>query len=101
MLVRLQQNNLLNAKRQKLAAIQLSIAANPYDSNLPMKLAEMENEISQLEFEISEDLEVQMSKQEKSKYRLKGKTYTDRVNKLKTHREQVYSLILRQCPHLL
>ena len=89
------------AKQQKLTAIQLSITTNPTDSDLPIKLAESENKISQLQFEIREDLEVQMSEQEKSEYRLEGKTYTDRVNKLKTHCEQVYLLILGQCTQLL
>jgi hypothetical protein len=42
-----------------------------------------------------------MSKHEKNEYRLEGKTYTDCVNKLKTHREQVYALILGQCTQLL
>ena len=100
-LVRAQQNNLLRAHRSKKAAIEASIVAAPADTDLPIKLAEVENEIAQLEFDISEDLEVQMSEQEKNDYRLNGKTYTDRVNKLKTHREQVYALILGQCTQLL
>ena len=100
-LVRSQQNNLLRAKLQKLSTIQSDIVANPTDADLPIKLAEAENEVAQLQFEISEDLEVQMSEHEKSEYRSDGKTYTERVNKLKTHCEQVYSLILGQCTQLL
>ncbi len=71
------------------------------DSDLPIKLAEAENEVAQLQFEISKDLEVQMSEHEKSEYRSEGKTYTEWVDKLKTHREKVYLLILGQCTQLL
>ena len=42
-----------------------------------------------------------MTEQEKKEYRLESQTYADQVNKLKTHCEQVYELILGQCTQLL
>ena len=83
-MVRAQQNNMLRAMKAKQVRIQADIVLDPSNVDLPIKLAEIENQVYQLEFELSEDIEVQMSEHEKNEYRLEGKTYTDRVNKLKT-----------------
>ncbi len=80
--------------------IKVDIAANPGDAGLPIKLAGVENKVSQLEFDISDDSRVQMSEYQKKEYYLDGKTHTDRIHKLKTHFKQVYALILGQCMQL-
>ena len=54
---------------------------DPSNVDLPIKLAEVKNQVYQLEFELSEDIEVQMSEHRKNEYRLEGKSYTDHVNK--------------------
>ena len=74
---------MLQAMKAKQVIIQADIVLDLSNVDLPIKLAEVENQVYQLEFEISEDIKVQMSEQEKNEHRLEVKTYTDRVNKLK------------------
>ena len=66
-----------------------------------LELAKVENDIIQLEFDISQDVDVYLSKKEKSECRLNGKMYTDQVNKLTSHWEPVFVLIMGQCTQLL
>ena len=69
-MVRAQQQNLLNAKTTKIRMLQYMIQSNLNDVDLPISLAKVENEVVQLQFEMNEDIEVQMTEQEKNKYRL-------------------------------
>jgi len=96
-MVRAQKQNLLNAKTMKITMLHTMIQSNPNNVDLPISLAKVENKVDQLQFDMNEDIDVQMTEQEKNKYRLELHAYADRVNKLKTHQEQVYALILGQC----
>ncbi len=96
-----QQNNLLAANQAKKVIIMRRITSNPSDLNLPIKLAELENKISQLNYNIAQDVEVHLAEHKKNEYRLERKTHADQTNKLVTHREQVYALIVGQCTQLL
>ena len=53
------------------------IQSNPNDVDLPISLAEVENKTSQLQYDLNDDIEVQLTEQEKNDYSLEGKTYTD------------------------
>ena len=99
-MVRLKQKNLLAAYHSKLATLQCSTSADP-NADVAIDSAKVNNDIIELEFEITQDVEIILSEKEKSKYRSDGKTYTDHVNKLATHREQVFGLIMRKCTQLL
>ena len=99
-MMRSQQNNLLAAYQSKLKTLQWNAAENP-DADVEMDIARVHNDIIKLEFEMSQEVEVVLSEKEKSEYRLDGKTYTDQVNKLSTHREHVFGLIMGQCTQLL
>ena len=96
-----QQMNMLSAYWAKLAAIEQNITSNPSNADLLTDLVNVNNNIIQLEFEMSQEVDVLLSEKEKSEYCLDGKTYTDHVNKLSMHREQVFGLIMGQCMQLL
>jgi hypothetical protein len=87
-----QQNNLLAANQAQKAIIQTRITSNPSDLGLPIKLAELENKISQLNYEIVQDVDIHLAEHEKNENCLESKTHADQTNKLVTHREQVYAL---------
>jgi hypothetical protein len=100
-LVRGQQNNLLAANQAKKAIIKMRITSNPSNLDLPIELAELENKISQLNYDIAQDVEIHLAEHKKNEYCLESKTHTDQTNKLVTHHEQVYALIVGQCTQLL
>ena len=52
--------------RAKKVVIKQSIATNPGDENLLIELAKVDNYIIQLQFDISQDVDVYLSKKEKS-----------------------------------
>ena len=54
--------------------IEQCIATNPGDVNLLIELAKVDINITQLQFDISEDVDVYLSEEEKSEYWLDGKT---------------------------
>jgi hypothetical protein len=96
-----QQNNLLAANQAKKAITKTRITVNPSDFDFPIKLAELENKISQLNYDIAQDVEIHLAEHKKNEYCLESKTYADRTNKLVTHCRQVYALIVGQCTQLL
>ncbi len=93
-----QQNNLLAASQAKKAIIKTRITANPADLDLPIKLAELENKISQLNYDITQDVEIHLAEHEKNKYCMESKTHADQINKLVTHHEHMYALIMGRVP---
>ena len=84
-----------------MAAVKQNVPSNPSDADLLTDLAKVNNNIIQLEFEMSQEVDVLLSEKEKSEYHLDKKTYTDHVNKLSMHHEQVFGLIMGQCMQLL
>lgn len=77
------------AHNAKTAKIKCDIATNPNDTDLLLELVKVDNDIMQLQYKIQQEVEVHLTKQEKSDFRLDGKTYTDRMNKLKLHQKSV------------
>ncbi len=92
---------MLAANQATKAIIKTRITVNPSDLDLPIELAELENKISQLNYNIAQDVEIHLAEHEKNEYPLESKTHADQTNKLVTHREQVYALIVGQCTKLL
>ena len=66
-----------------------------------MKLAILENEIAQGDFEQAEDVPVEMTDSEKTQYSNEWRTYRERNAQLLKHRGQSFSLILGQCTQML
>ena len=86
-LVRTQQANMLWALNQKKTTLS---SGTPMDMTAAIELAKVDNEILQLEYEMSQDVEVQLTDKEKGEFHTETKTYTNRINTLKTHREKVF-----------
>ena len=63
-----QQTNMLAAHRAKKVAIEQSIVTNPGNLNMLTELAKVDNDIIQLQFDISQDVDIYLSKKEKSGY---------------------------------
>jgi hypothetical protein len=92
-LVRAKQTNLLNAMQAQLATLQQQVAAGVGNTDLVLSTAKMQNEITDLQFEVS-------SEEAAVHYNL-GKSYSVRQDKPVTVRGQVFALIYGQCTQLL
>ena len=67
MMVHAQQNNILLAYKAKKEAIDQNILADPPDADLLTELAKINNDIIQLKFEMNQEVDMYLSKKEKSK----------------------------------
>jgi hypothetical protein len=66
-----------------------------------MALAVLQNEIAGGEFQLNEEVPVQLTDSEKTQYSNEWRTFRERSSNLAKHRGQAYSLILGQCLQLL
>ena len=66
-----------------------------------MELANLENEIADLEFEAKQEVPHKLSSKEAAVYYNQNKTHSLREATLEKHCRQVYALIYGQCPQLL
>ena len=71
------------------------------DLEAPMKLAILQNEIAQADFDMAQEVPIKMSNSEKTQYSNSWCTYCDRNSSLIKNRGQVFSLIMGQCTQLL
>jgi len=71
------------------------------DPEAPMKLAILENEIAQGDFDQNVKVPIDMTDSEKTQYSNEWRTYRERNSQLSKHRGQAFSLILGQCTQLL
>jgi len=99
-LKRTQQNALLNVQQTLHANLQAELAAAP-DPRRTVELVRLNNEISQLQYELSEDIPYKLDKQEKVAHDLKIKAHDKKVEKIKEYRGKVYMLIMGQCTNRL
>ena len=67
------------------------------DDAAPMKLAILDNDISQGDYEGNVDVPIVMTDLEKTHSRNKWRTYREKNSQLKKYRGQGFSLILGQC----
>jgi hypothetical protein len=110
-LVRQKQSNLLAAMQTQLATLQLQVAAgvvaaDPAVAAVPvterlLAIAQLENEIADLEYESRQEVPYKLTSEEAAIYYNQGKSYSVRQDKLVTVRGQVYALIFGQCTQLL
>ena len=66
-----------------------------------MKLAILENQIAQGDFEQNVEVPIEMTDSEKTQYSNEWRTYREWNTQLSKHRGQAFSLILGQCTQLL
>ena len=100
-LVRANRANLQAAREARCTAIQAVIAGDPTNTEAPMELAILQNEIAEAAFQDAQDVEVDLTKDERSEYEGRWKSHNVRKAKLEAHRGQAYSLMIGQCTQLL
>ena len=102
LIVRNGQLNIQNARRAQLVVLQAAITVVPLvDLDAPMKLAILENEIAQGEFDSTSEVPIELTDSEKTQNSNEWRTYRERNASLLKHRGQTFSLILGQCTQLL
>jgi hypothetical protein len=79
----------------------MAAVAAGVDVEAPMRLAILNNEIAQGDFEQNVEVPVEMTEAEKTLYSNEWRTYRERNAQLVKHRGQAFSLILGQCTQLL
>jgi len=89
--------NLLDQQTAILAAI----VASPSDRSLLREKMEVEDELSKAQFEITEELEVVLTLDEKAERGNIFRTYREDEQRLINNRGKVYALILGQCTQTL
>jgi hypothetical protein len=77
------------------------IGCTPDNQKLVTELATLNNAIALDNFEVAQDVPMELTNQEWLKYSNKCCNLSGRVATLETHQEQAYSLILAQCTQLL
>jgi regulator of protease activity HflC (stomatin/prohibitin superfamily) len=93
-MVRAGQLNLQAAREAQRAALQADINAGTNDPDAPLKLAMMQNDIAQGDFEAMEPVPMVLTDTEKTSQSNAWRSYRERNASLLKHRGQVYSLIL-------
>lgn len=71
------------------------------DPDTPLRLALLQNNIAQGDFDALEPVPMQLTDNEKTSYSNAWRTYREQNASLLKHRGQAYSLILGQCTQLL
>ena len=94
------QANIQQACHAQQAILQQAVT-DGVDPEAPMRLAILENEIAQGNFEQNAEVPIEMTDSEKTQYSNKWRTYQEWNSALSKHRGQAFSLILRQCTQLL
>jgi hypothetical protein len=79
----------------------LEAAVFTNDPDAPMKLAILQNEISQGVFPSRNEVELELNDSEKTQFSNKWRTFRERNTNLIKHRGQAFSLIQGQCTQLL
>ena len=99
-MIRTGQENLQQARLAQQFILEAAVAA-AVDPEAPMRLAILNNEIAQGDFELNVEVPIEMSDSEKTQYSNEWRTYRERNANLSKHRGQAFSLILGQCTQLL
>ena len=95
--IRTAQANMTQAKQDQLAGLQARQGDPDAPEDLPVTLATLENEITMLQLEQAEPVEVKMTKEEETLYSNEWRTYRERNSKLAKCRGQACNLIRGQC----
>ena len=99
-MVRTGHTNLQAARRKQETALEKAVADGK-DPEAPMKLATLQNEIAKAEFDMTQDVPIELTDSEKTQYSNAWRTFRERNSSLIKNRGQVFSLIMGQCTQLL
>jgi hypothetical protein len=99
-MIRTGQANLQRARLARQTVLEAAVTAGT-DPEAPIKLAILQNEIAEGEFQRHAEVPIELTDSEKSQYKIDWRTYRERNPLLSKHRGQTFSLILGQCTQLL
>jgi hypothetical protein len=91
----------IQTARQAQELILRSAVVTGTDPDAPMRLATLQNDIAQGNFEANVDVPIQLTDSEKTQNSNKWQSYREQNANLLKHRGQAFSLILGQCTQLL
>jgi hypothetical protein len=89
-LVRRKQGNLMKALKVKLSTLKAQLGSS---DDVALEIANLENQIDDLEFESHQEVPHKLMMKEASGYSNHAKTHSLRKATLEKHRRQVYALI--------
>jgi len=95
-MIRQAQANLRMAREGQLTLLRAST-----DPEAPLKVAVLENEMAQADFEANEPIPIKLTDSEKTQESNEWRSYRERTTQLTKNRGQAYSLILGQCTQML
>jgi hypothetical protein len=98
-MIRSGQRNIQRARQAQEIILEAAVLAN--DPDAPMKLAIIQNDISQGEFSSSNDVAMELNYSEKMQFSNEWRTFWERNANLIKHRGQAFSLIQGQCTQML
>jgi hypothetical protein len=87
------------ARIKEQTTLETEVTAGVRDAS--MKLAHLESEIEKAEYEMTLDIPIEMSDEEKTAHSNAWQSYRERNEKLITHQGKAFSLIIGQCTQLL
>ena len=93
-------SNIQTTRATQRTILEAELTADIYDT-APIKLAILENKISQGDYEANVDVPIIMNESENTQPRNKWRTYRERNSHLTKHRGQGFSLLIGQCTQLL
>ena len=100
-IIRRGQERIQTARRASEAMLKIVIVKDPNDADARMKLAVLQNEIADGDFEAAEPVPVVLTDSEKMQHSNEWRTFREQNAKLIMHRGQTFSLILGQCTQML
>jgi hypothetical protein len=98
-MIRSVQRNIQRARQTQEKILEAAVIAK--DPDAPMKLAILQNEISQGDFSSSNEVAMELNDSEKTQFSNEWRTFRERNTNLIKHRGQAFSLIQGQCTQLL
>jgi hypothetical protein len=98
-MIRDTQKDLKDAHEEQKTHLEDEIAAG--DNEAKMKLALLKADITAADYQMTLDLPIELSEEEKTAHSNAWRSYRERNEKLIHHRDQAFSLILGQCTRLL
>jgi hypothetical protein len=85
MLVRSQQMRMLTTRLSSRTSLEAEIALAPGNQSLVMELAKLNQDIAQADFEVAQDVPVELSDQDQIDYSNKCRNHSRRISMLETH----------------
>ncbi len=92
---------MLTARLSSHTSLEAEIALALGNRSLVMELAKLNQDIAQADFEVAQDVPIELNDQEQINYSNECRNHSRRISTLETHQGQAYSLILGQCTQLL